>query len=86
MHLVRPGDWLNAWIYVSDIYLGGYLSHADFSRRSRRLDPDNPLIYSEQPSEKARTISVKELCPVGEYLASIAAAERSEKTSTDAAI
>jgi len=70
VRLVSPGEWGNCWVYGMDIYLGGFITHAEFSRRSRRLSPGSRIRQTRRLIEKARMLSVRELHPLSELLAS----------------
>jgi hypothetical protein len=48
------------------IYLGGFITHAEFARRSRRLDTGSQVFPGIQTQDKARLLWVRELHPLRE--------------------
>jgi len=60
--------WLEARLHGKAIYLAGYCTHPDYSRRSRRLAPGSrtfPTVSDRQPT---RILYVRELHPIRELL------------------
>jgi hypothetical protein len=66
--IITPLVWRNLWLEGCDIYLGGYISHPEYSRRSRRVEPGSRVFPGILIREKARILKVAELHPVRELL------------------
>lgn len=63
-----PSAWLEASLHGKAIYLGGYCTHPDYSRRSRRLTPGRRIFPPAPTQKQTRILYVRELHAIGELL------------------
>jgi hypothetical protein len=61
-------SWLDGRLYGKAIYLGGYCTHPDYSRRSRRLASGSRIFPAGRVKGKTRILYVHELRPLRELL------------------
>lgn len=67
---IPPSAWRNVWLNGIAIYLGGYISHPEYARRSRRLPSGSRIFPATQGHDKTRVLSVSELHSLRELLES----------------
>lgn len=67
--LANPPRWLNFKFHGTAIYLGGYCTHPDYSRRSRRLGAGSRVFAAGIVREKTRVLYVRELHALRDLLA-----------------
>ncbi|HSQ16462.1 MAG TPA: hypothetical protein VLM83_02085 [Anaerolineales bacterium] len=67
-HVVSPKEWINVWVEGDGITLAGYMSHPEFSRRSRRFPSSSLNLNSDRGEEKYRMLTVGELHPLHDLL------------------
>lgn len=60
--------WRTVTLNGTAIYLGGYMSHPEYARRSRRLPSVNKIFPRYHRQGKARFLNVSELHPIRELL------------------
>ena len=65
-HLVGPLDWRNLWIYGLDLWLAGYMSHEEFSRRASFIPAGSRVFPYDQTQVKNLGVPVSELKPLAE--------------------
>lgn len=63
---VLPSTWKSLAYPGQTIFLGGFISHADFARRSRRMEAGCQVFPGIQARGKARLLWVRELRPLRE--------------------
>jgi len=66
--LASKPSWLEGRLFGTAIYLGGYCTHPDYSRRSRRLASGSRIFPAAQVRGKTRILYVHELHPLRELL------------------
>jgi hypothetical protein len=65
-HTVRPEDWENLWIYGREIWLAGYSTREEFSRRARFVPAGSHVFQYHHTQVKNLAVPVSELRPLSE--------------------
>ncbi|MGD8405415.1 MAG: hypothetical protein PVJ21_17280 [Anaerolineales bacterium] len=64
-YLVDPFDWGNIWVYGMEIFLTGYLSYEEFSRKSSQIQPGSRVFQYNKTRTKNLAVPVADLKPLG---------------------
>lgn len=72
-YLIRPFDWGNIWVYGMSITITGYITHDEFSRRSRQVPPGSRVFQYEKTKTKNLAVPVSDLKPLPDLLARVKA-------------
>ncbi len=64
-YLIDPYAWGNIWVYGMDIFLTGYLSHDEFSRKSSQIQPGSRVFQYNKTRTKNLAVPVADLKPLG---------------------
>jgi len=67
-YLVDPGQWSNIWIYGLDIYLTGWISHAEFRQRASLVQEGSRVFQYDRTRIKNLAVSISDLKPLSELL------------------
>lgn len=63
-HVISPLGWGNIWVYGMDIFLAGYISHEEFSRRANPLLPNSKVFQYEHTRVKNLSLPISNLKPI----------------------
>ena len=66
---LQPSAWTCLNLSGQAIYLGGFITHAEFARRSYRLETGSQVFPGIHAQDKARLLWVRELHPLRELFA-----------------
>ena len=72
-YLIRAQDWGNLWVYGRDIWLAGYITRDEFSRRARGIQVGSRLFPSQALHVKNLAVPVSELKPLSELFEKVKA-------------
>lgn len=72
-YLIAPFDWGNIWVYGMSITLTGYITHDEFSRRSRQVPLGSRVFQYEKTKTKNLAVPVSTLRPLPNLLARVKA-------------
>ena len=64
-YLIDPFAWGNIWVYGMDIFLTGYLSRGEFSRKSSQIQPGSRVFQYKKTRTKNLAVPVANLKPLG---------------------
>jgi hypothetical protein len=66
VHMIRPYEWRNIWVYGMDIILAGYITRAEFRHRCRHLPVSSQFERWKFPDAgvKAQGVLVSDLYPL----------------------
>ena len=65
-HTIGPLDWGNLWIYSREVWLAGYISREEFSRRARFIPAGSRVFQYHHTQVKNLAVPVSELRPLSE--------------------
>ena len=65
-HTIGPLDWGNLWIYGREIWLAGYITRDEFSRRARFIPTGSHVFQYHHTQVKNLAVPVSELRPLSE--------------------
>jgi hypothetical protein len=65
-YLIEPNEWSNIWIYGMDIYLTGWISHAEFYRRALLIKEGSCVFQYHRTHVKHLAVSIADLKPLTE--------------------
>ncbi|MHB8776877.1 MAG: hypothetical protein ACYC6R_03820 [Anaerolineales bacterium] len=63
-HIISPLEWGNIWVYGMEIFLAGFISRVEFSRRANPLLPNSKVFQYEHTRVKNLSLPVSNLKPV----------------------
>ncbi len=64
--LIAPPEWQNVWVYGLEVFLAGWLTRAEFRRRSRKLAAGSRVRQYPRTQTANRAAPVKRLWPIAE--------------------
>lgn len=67
-HIISPLEWGNIWVYGMEIFLAGFISHEEFSRRAHPLLPNSKVFQYEHTRVKNLSLPVLNLKPMQDLL------------------
>lgn len=67
-HIISPVEWGNIWVYGMEIFLAGFISHEEFSRRAHPLLPNSKVFQYEHTRVKNLSLPVSNLKPLQDLL------------------
>lgn len=67
-HIISPLEWGNIWVYGMEIFLAGFISHEEFSRRADPLLPNSKVFQYEHTRVKNLSLPVSNLKPIQDLL------------------
>jgi hypothetical protein len=65
-YLIAAQDWGNIWIYGPDIWLAGYITRDEFSRRASFIQPGSHVFQYNTTQVKNLAVPVSDLKPLSE--------------------
>jgi hypothetical protein len=68
-YLIGASDWGNIWVYGIDIFLAGYITREDFSRRAAFIPAGSRVFQSSHTQVKNLAVPMSELRPLAELFA-----------------
>jgi hypothetical protein len=64
--LIKPGAWQNIWVYGQEVFIAGWLTKAEFRRRSRRLPAGSRVRQYRRTQTENRSVPVTALRSIRE--------------------
>lgn len=64
--LISPDQWFNIWVYGMEIVLAGWLTKAEFRRKSTRLPAGSATVQYPRTQTENREVKVRHLRPMAE--------------------
>ena len=64
-YLIDPFAWGNIWVYGMEIFLTGYLSYEEFSRKSSQIQPGSRVFQYNKTRTKNLAVPIADLKPLG---------------------
>ena len=65
-HTIGVLDWSNLWVYGTEVYLTGYITREEFSRRARFVPAGSHVFQYHHTQVKNLAVPVSELRPLSE--------------------
>lgn len=65
-HLIGTSDWGNIWVYGTDMYLAGYITREEFSRRASFVQAGSRVFQYNETQVKNLAVPVSDLKPLSE--------------------
>jgi hypothetical protein len=75
-HRIGPLDWGNIWVYGMQVWLAGYVTREEFSRRASFIPAGSHAFPYQQTQVKNLALPVSELRPLSELFERAAAKDR----------
>jgi hypothetical protein len=72
-HTIGVLDWGNLWVYGRDVWLTGYITREEFSRRASFIQAGSHVFQYNHTQVKNLAVRVSELKPLSELLARVKA-------------
>ena len=69
--VIRPEEWANIWVYGMEIVVAGWLTKAEFRKKSRRLPAGSRTLQYPRTQTDNREVFVRHLRPMDELKARI---------------
>ena len=66
---IGPSDWGNIWVYGMDIWLAGYITREEFSRRASFIQAGSSVLQYNHTQVKNLAVPVSDLKPLSELFA-----------------
>ena len=67
-YTIGAWDWVNLWVYGIELWLTGYLTREEFSRRARFVQAGSQVFQSNQTQVKNLAVPISELRPLSDLL------------------
>jgi hypothetical protein len=67
-YIIEASDWQNIWVHGTDIFLAGYLSREEFTRRASFLREGARVFQYDRTRTKNLAVNVCDLRPVSDLL------------------
>ena len=65
-HIIGPQDWGNIWVYGMDVYLAGYITREEFSRRASFIQAGSRVFQYDETYVKNLAVPISDLKPLPE--------------------
>jgi hypothetical protein len=68
VYIIQPHTWNNLWVYGMDIYLVGWISHAEYRKHAALIQPGTRVFQFNRTRLKNLALPVQELHPITDLL------------------
>ncbi len=66
MYLIQPSEWGNIWVYGMNIWLTGWMSHAEFRQRAAPIAPGTRVFQYDRTRAKNLSMPINQLKPLAD--------------------
>ena len=67
-YIINANDWGNIWVYGTDIYLTGIITHEEYRRRASYIQPGARVFQFDETRVKNLALPIEQLYPIGKFL------------------